>query len=110
MFFLPPVKFLSTTWHAFLLFLANKRNQPQERVPVLSVVGEKELKAGTLAVRARGNLDLGDVPVDELIAKMLEADDAAKELHEFLEPKPKEEAVVVDVETEGAATAAAGAA
>lgn len=73
---------------------------------MMSVVGEKELKAGTLAVRSRGFGDLGDVPVDELMAKMLEADEAARELHEFLEPKPKETAVV-DVEAEGAAGAAA---
>lgn len=62
----------------------------------MSVVGEKELAAGTLAVRSRGFGDLGDVPVDELMGKMLEADAAAKELHEFLEPKPK--AVVVEAE------------
>lgn len=31
---------------------------------------------------------MGDVPVDELIARMLEADVAARELHEFLEAKP----------------------
>lgn len=74
----------------------------------MSVVGEKEVKARTLAVRSRGFGDLGDVPVDELIAKMLEADDAAKELHDFLDPKPKE--TVVDVEAEGAGTAAAAAA
>eukprot|EP00903_Cladosiphon_okamuranus_P007241 g7027.t1 len=84
------------------------RTAEQERIPIMSVVGEKEVKVGTLAVRSRGFGDLGDVPVDELIAKMLEANEAAKELHDLLEPKPKE--TVVDVETEGAATAVAGAA
>lgn len=87
----------------------SKRKTTQERIPVMSVVGEKEIKAGTLAVRSRGFGDLGDVPVDELIAKMLEADEAAKELHDFLEPKPKE-TVVVDVEEEAATASAAGAA
>lgn len=65
----------------------------------MSVVGEKEVAAGTLAVRSRGAGDLGDVPVDELIAKMLEADEAARELHEFLEVRPAD---VVDVESETA--------
>lgn len=68
-------------------------DNPQERIPVMSVVGEKEVAAGTLAVRSRGFGDLGDVPVEELMSKMLEADEAAKELHEFLEPKPKETVV-----------------
>lgn len=63
----------------------------------MSVVGEKEVAAGTLAVRSRGFGDMGDVPVDELIASMLEADAAAKELHEFLEPKTNEAAEAVDV-------------
>lgn len=62
----------------------------------MSVVGEKEVAAGTLAVRSRGFGDLGDVPVDELMGKMLEADEAAKELHELLDPKPKE--IVVEAE------------
>ncbi|CAN0502500.1 unnamed protein product, partial [Ectocarpus sp. 12 AP-2014] len=73
------------------------RTAEKERIPVMSVVGEKEVAAGTLAVRSRGFGDMGDVPVDELIASMLEADAAAKELHEFLEPKAQEAAEAVDV-------------
>lgn len=70
---------------------------------MMSVVGEKEVAGGTLAVRSRGAGDLGDVPVDELIAKMLEADAAARELHEFIEVKP---VVVLDGGSDGAAVAA----
>lgn len=66
----------------------------------MSVVGEKEVAGGTLAVRSRGAGDLGDVPVDELIAKMLEADVAARELHEFLEAKP---AATPEVASDGTA-------
>ncbi|CAN0189372.1 unnamed protein product, partial [Hapterophycus canaliculatus] len=85
------------------------RTAEKERIPVMSVVGEKEVAAGTLAVRSRGFGDLGDVPVEELIAKMLQADDAAKELHDFLKPKPKPEADVVDAEASGAVAADAAA-
>lgn len=70
----------------------------------MSVVGEKEVAAETLAVRTRGAGDLGDIPVDELIAKMLEADAAAVELHEVLEARPS---VVLDVDGDGAPAAAA---
>lgn len=62
---------------------------------MMSVVGEKEVASGNLAVRSRSAGGLGDVPVDELIAKMLQADAAALELHDFIQP-PKP-AVVVDV-------------
>ena len=67
----------------------------------MSVVGEKEVATGTLAVRSRGAGDMGDVDVDILLAKMLEADEAACELHDVLEAKP---AVVLDgeVAAEGA--------
>ena len=67
---------------------------------MMSVVGEKEIAAGTLAVRSRGAGDLGDVPVDELIAKMLEADAAARELHDFLAAKP---AAAPEVASDGTA-------
>lgn len=55
----------------------------------MSVVGEKEVEGRTLAVRTRGAGDLGDVTVEELLSKMLEADTAACELDEVLEAKPK---------------------
>lgn len=60
----------------------------QERIPIMSVVGEKEVTAGTLAVRSRGTGDMGDVDVDVLLAKMLEADAAACELQDVLEAMP----------------------
>lgn len=60
----------------------------------MSIVGEKEVARETLAVRSRGAGDLGEVPLEELLAKMLEANAAAKELHDFVEaPAAADEAV-----------------
>ncbi|CAM9840539.1 unnamed protein product, partial [Sphacelaria rigidula] len=63
------------------------RTAEKARIPIMSVVGEKEVAAGTLAVRSRGAGDMGDIDVDMLLAKMLEADEAACELHDVLEAK-----------------------
>ncbi|CAN0182190.1 unnamed protein product, partial [Discosporangium mesarthrocarpum] len=46
----------------------------------MSVVGEKEVAAGTLAVRSRRAGDLGSMTVDDLMAKMVEANALALEL------------------------------
>jgi threonyl-tRNA synthetase len=48
-----------------------------QKVPYLLVVGEKERQAGMVAVRARGGLDLGPIPV-EAFADRLNRDVAAK--------------------------------
>lgn len=68
----------------------------QARIPVMSVVGKKEVDDGTLAVRTRGAGDIGVVNVEELLAKMVEADAAACELHEVLEAKPAAALQVVE--------------
>ncbi len=48
-----------------------------QKVPYLLVVGDKEKASGTVAVRARGNRDLGVIPLDDFVAK-LAGDIAAK--------------------------------
>ncbi|MCI1191865.1 threonine--tRNA ligase [Calidifontimicrobium sp. SYSU G02091] len=48
-----------------------------QKVPYILVVGDKEKASGAVAVRARGNRDLGVMPLDDFIAK-LAGDIAAK--------------------------------
>jgi threonyl-tRNA synthetase len=43
-----------------------------QKVPYLLVVGDKERQAATVAVRARGGLDLGAIPVDAFIGRLAE--------------------------------------
>jgi threonyl-tRNA synthetase len=43
-----------------------------QKVPYILVVGDKERQAGKVAVRARGGLDLGVMPVEELAGRLLE--------------------------------------
>jgi len=43
------------------------RENAMQKIPYLLVVGGKEVEAGTVAVRARGNKDLGSMPVDKFI-------------------------------------------
>ncbi|WP_119352483.1 threonine--tRNA ligase [Azohydromonas sediminis] len=48
-----------------------------QKVPYILVVGDKEKASGAVAVRARGNRDLGVMPLDDFIAKIA-GDIAAK--------------------------------
>ena len=56
------------------------RNAEQQRVPIIVVVGEKEMESGTLAVRSRKLGDLGSFKVDDLLAEMSRCVEAAEEL------------------------------
>ncbi|MGN6390493.1 MAG: His/Gly/Thr/Pro-type tRNA ligase C-terminal domain-containing protein, partial [Burkholderiaceae bacterium] len=47
------------------------REHSLQKVPYLVVIGDKERDANTVAVRARGNVDLGTMPVDELANRLL---------------------------------------
>jgi threonyl-tRNA synthetase len=47
------------------------REHSMQKPPYILVMGDKEKAAGTVAVRARGNLDLGVMPVDDFIAKIV---------------------------------------
>ncbi|KAL7442418.1 hypothetical protein ACHAXH_006454 [Discostella pseudostelligera] len=56
------------------------RNAEQGRIPIMSVVGMKELEEGTLAVRSRKLGDLGSFTVDDLLAELKRCDVAAEEM------------------------------
>jgi threonyl-tRNA synthetase len=46
------------------------REHSVQKVPYIIVVGDKERDAATVAVRARGNADLGTMPIEVLIARL----------------------------------------
>ena len=46
------------------------REAQMQKLPYMLVVGDKEKEAGTVAVRTRGGVDLGAMPVDEFVAKI----------------------------------------
>jgi len=48
------------------------REHSLQKVPYLLVVGEKERQAGQVAVRARGGVDLGAMPVDAFGRRLAE--------------------------------------
>jgi len=56
------------------------RNAEQSRIPVMAVVGVKEMEEGTLAVRSRKNGDLGSFKVDDLLEELKRCDEAAEEM------------------------------
>ncbi|MFN3566272.1 MAG: His/Gly/Thr/Pro-type tRNA ligase C-terminal domain-containing protein, partial [Burkholderiaceae bacterium] len=43
-----------------------------QKLPYILVVGDKEMQAGTVAVRARGGVDLGVMPIDAFAARLSE--------------------------------------
>ena len=51
------------------------REHSLQKVPYILVAGDKEKASGAVAVRARGNLDLGAMPLSDFLAKL--ADDIA---------------------------------
>jgi len=53
------------------------RENSLQKVPYLLVVGDKERQAGMVAVRARGGVDLGAVPLQSFIER-LQSDVATK--------------------------------
>ena len=56
------------------------RNAEQQRVPIMAVVGMKEMESNSLAVRSRKLGDLGSFSVDELLAELRRCNDEAEEL------------------------------
>ncbi|ARP87103.1 threonine--tRNA ligase [Bordetella genomosp. 9] len=46
------------------------REHSLQKVPYILVVGEKEREAGSVAVRARGGLDLGTLALDDFVARL----------------------------------------
>jgi threonyl-tRNA synthetase len=53
------------------------REHSMQKLPYILVMGDKEKAAGTVAVRARGNVDLGVMPLEAFTEK-LASDIAAK--------------------------------
>jgi len=43
-----------------------------QKLPYLLVVGDKERESNTVAVRARGGVDLGVMPIDSFVARLQE--------------------------------------
>ncbi|MFN3544974.1 MAG: threonine--tRNA ligase [Thiobacillus sp.] len=46
------------------------REHSLQKLPFLAVVGDKEMEAGAVAVRARGNQDLGQLGLEDFIARL----------------------------------------
>ena len=55
------------------------REHSMQRLPYLLVLGDKEMAAGSVAVRARGGKDLGAMPLDAFV-QMIQGDIADKSL------------------------------
>ena len=53
------------------------REHSMQKVPFILVVGDKEKASGAVAVRARGNQDLGVMPLSDFIQK-IDSDIASK--------------------------------
>ncbi len=51
---------------------AKIRNAQLQKVPYMLVIGDREIEAGAAAVRLRSGEDLGAVPVDEIVARIVE--------------------------------------
>jgi len=66
------------------------RNAEQQRVPIMAVVGMKEMETGKLAIRSRKNGDLGSFDVDELMNELTFCVDNTIEMTKMGEVKEKE--------------------
>ncbi|KAG7349453.1 threonyl-tRNA synthetase [Nitzschia inconspicua] len=69
------------------------RNAEQQRVPIIAVVGMKEMESGTLAVRSRKLGDLGSFSVDDLMSELAQCSADAVEMTkmgEVVEKVPEE--------------------
>jgi threonyl-tRNA synthetase len=56
------------------------RNAEQQRVPIIAVVGMKEMETGTLAVRSRKLGDLGSFAIEDLMAELSQCSSDAVEM------------------------------
>ena len=67
------------------------RNAEKARVPIMAVIGMKEMEEGSLAVRSRKLGDLGQFSVDALLEELSKASDDAIEMTATGEMKEKEQ-------------------
>ena len=56
------------------------RNAEQQRIPIMAVVGMKEMESGKLAIRSRKLGDLGSFAVDELLNELADCSEQAVEM------------------------------
>jgi threonyl-tRNA synthetase len=49
------------------------RNAEKDKIPVMGVVGGKEVETNSVSIRTRASGELGSIPVDEVIARMKDA-------------------------------------
>ena len=50
------------------------------KIPYLLVVGDKESKSKTISVRARGGKDLGEMPLENFVKKVLKEVESKKNI------------------------------
>jgi len=56
------------------------RNAEKGRIPIMAVVGMKEMEGGTLAIRSRKLGDLGSFAIDDLLNELVRCDEGAIEM------------------------------
>jgi threonyl-tRNA synthetase len=49
------------------------RNAEKQKIPVMAVIGDKELESQTLSIRTRASGELGAIGVTEVIEKLTKA-------------------------------------
>ncbi|EAW43273.1 threonyl-tRNA synthetase [Nodularia spumigena CCY9414] len=49
------------------------RNAEKQKIPVMAVIGAKEVESNSLSIRTRASGELGAIPVDEVVDKMKQA-------------------------------------
>ncbi|HEY9692903.1 MAG TPA: threonine--tRNA ligase [Oculatellaceae cyanobacterium] len=49
------------------------RNAEKDKIPVMGIVGGKEVETNSVSIRTRASGELGSIPVDEVIARMKDA-------------------------------------
>jgi threonyl-tRNA synthetase len=77
------------------------RNAEQQRVPIMAVVGVKEMESNTLAVRSRKLGDLGSFGVEDLFEELSRCSEIAEEMKlEGVKAEKVVEVKAVDVVTE----------
>ena len=47
------------------------RQAQLEKIPYMLVVGDKEMEDGTVSVRSRKDGDIGKMPVDDIVSKLI---------------------------------------
>jgi len=67
------------------------RNAEKGKIPIMAIVGVKEMDSGEVTIRRKGIGDIGSFSVDDFIANMLESIDSTKEYEYEGRMDPKEE-------------------